>query len=370
MTTITLFLCGDVMTGRGIDQILPNPGDTKIFERYVASARDYVTLAERASRPINAPVDFSYIWGDALQELDRRKADVRIVNLETAITDSKTAEPKGINYKMCPANIDVLKAAQIDCCALANNHILDWGQSGLIDTLDALNAAKIKTAGAGPTLEAASMPAIIEIGTDCRICVYGFGARTSGVPSHWAAGEGQPGIRLLPDLSGATAKQIAEDVLSRKRSGDITVISIHWGSNWGYDISGKEKVFAHTLIDLGACDILHGHSSHHARPFEVYKGKLILYGCGDFINDYEGIRGHEEFRSDLSTMYLPRIDAASGTLESLTLVIFQMRRFRLQRAELEDVKWFQSVLSQESRAYGAQLSLGQNGELKAEWDSG
>jgi poly-gamma-glutamate synthesis protein (capsule biosynthesis protein) len=170
-------------------------------------------------------------------------------------------------------------------------------------------------------------------------------------------------------LSGATAKQIAEDVRSRKRSGDITVISIHWGSNWGYDISGKEKAFAHTLIDLGACDILHGHSSHHARPIEIYEGKLILYGCGDFINDYEGISDYERYRGDLSVMYLPCVDSAGGELESLALLIFQMHRFRLRYASATDVKWFQSVMSREGRLFGTKLSLVSDSELKAEWGS-
>jgi len=86
--TITLFLCGDVMTGRGIDQILPYPSDPRIYEPYMTSAQGYVKIAEEASGPIPKPVDFAYIWGDALEELRRADPDVRIINLETAVTNS------------------------------------------------------------------------------------------------------------------------------------------------------------------------------------------------------------------------------------------------------------------------------------------
>jgi hypothetical protein len=106
--SVTLFLCGDVMTGRGIDQILPYPSDPQLYERYVSDARDYVALAERQNGPVARPVDFAYIWGDALEELQRRAPDVRIINLETAVTASDSYLLKGINYRMHPANVPCL----------------------------------------------------------------------------------------------------------------------------------------------------------------------------------------------------------------------------------------------------------------------
>src|SRR5687768_12386434 len=118
----TLFLCGDVMLGRGIDQILPHPGDPQLYESHVKSAATYVELAERTKGPIPKPVDFRYVWGDALAELQRAQPDARIINLETSITRSTDPAPKGINYKMSPDNTPCLTAADIDCCVLANNH--------------------------------------------------------------------------------------------------------------------------------------------------------------------------------------------------------------------------------------------------------
>jgi hypothetical protein len=118
--SLTLFLCGDVMLGCGIDQILPHPGDPHLRELYVGSAKQYVQLAEEVNGPIPAQVDFSYVWGDALDELQRAAPRARIINLETSVTKSRDYAPKGINYKMNPENIACLTAAGVDCCVLAN----------------------------------------------------------------------------------------------------------------------------------------------------------------------------------------------------------------------------------------------------------
>src|SRR5207247_7305278 len=124
-------LCGDVMTGRGIDQALPHPVNLVLYEPYIRDARAYVDLAEAANGPIQRPVSFDYVWGEALQELERAEVDLRIVNLETAITSAETCWPdKAIHYRMHPLNIGCLTAASISGCALANNHSLDWGRAG------------------------------------------------------------------------------------------------------------------------------------------------------------------------------------------------------------------------------------------------
>ena len=123
---ITLFMCGDVMTGRGIDQVLPHPGDPTIYESYMNSAQGYVKIAEDVNGPIDYPVSFSYVWGDALKEMDRIVPDVKIINLETSVTKSNDYwKGKGINYRMHPKNISILSAAKIDVCSLANNQVHD-----------------------------------------------------------------------------------------------------------------------------------------------------------------------------------------------------------------------------------------------------
>src|SRR6266853_644240 len=157
--TLRVFLCGDVMTGRGIDQVLPHPANPILYEPYVRDAREYVDLAEKAHGAFQRPVTFDYIWGETLQELDRADVDLRIINLETAITSAETQWPgKGIHYRMHPLNIGCLSAARISGCALANNHILDWGYEGLSETLRALDEARIAHTGAGIGTEKAALP--------------------------------------------------------------------------------------------------------------------------------------------------------------------------------------------------------------------
>lgn len=352
---VELFLAGDVMLGRGIDQIQAHPGDPRLYEPEVDSALRYVELAERAHGPIPRRVAPSYVWGDALEALERARPDARIVNLETAITTSATPLPKGINYKMHPANVACLEAVAVDACTLANNHVLDWGEPGLLDTLAALERAAIRSAGAGRDLAGAGAPAVIGLAGKGRVLVLAFASTTSGVPHDWAAADGRPGVNLLPDLSPATVTAIPARVRAMKEPGDVVVASIHWGGNWGYQVPRAQVELAHALIEEAGIDIVHGHSSHHAKAIEVHRGRPILYGCGDFLTDYEGIPGYEAFRDDLTVMYLPTLEAGSGRLLELRLEVFRLRRFRLERAPHEDVCWMRDTLDRESAPFGARV---------------
>jgi poly-gamma-glutamate synthesis protein (capsule biosynthesis protein) len=351
-----LFLCGDVMPGRGIDQALPYPCRPGLHETFVSSALDYLGLAERANGPLAVPLGLSYIWGDALEELDRVRPQARIVNLETSITRRETFEPKGINYRVSPENARCLAAAGIDCCALANNHVLDWGRDGLIDTLDTLDALGIRHAGAGRDATAGALPAALACGNRHRVLVYSAACESAGVPPDWAAGPRRPGVNLLPDLSDATASALADRIARDRKDGDIAIVSIHWGSNWGHAIDPEQRRFAHRLIDRAGVSIVHGHSSHHPRAIEVHDGRLVLYGCGDFINDYEGIAGHEEHRGDLAIMYFPEIDPATGRLVGLDMTPLQIRRLRLNRARPADADWLARTLDRESRKLGTRVA--------------
>jgi poly-gamma-glutamate synthesis protein (capsule biosynthesis protein) len=369
-TAITLFLCGDVMTGRGIDQVLPHPGDPRLHEPYVRDARKYVQLAEAVSGPIGAPTDFAYIWGDALVELERLKPDIRLINLETAVTDSDDHWPaKDIHYRMHPRNLPVIGAAAIHCCALANNHVLDWGYRGLADTLRSLHRAGIATAGAGIDLQEACAPAILDVPRKGRVIVLGLGHGSSGIPRRWAAEPNRPGVHLLDDLSEHTVKAVAGLVRGLKREGDTLVASIHWGGNWGYQIPDEHQRFAHGLIDEAGVDVVHGHSSHHVKGIEIYRGRLILYGCGDFFNDYEGIGGYEAFRGDLSLMYFPTLEPASGRLAALQMTPTQIRRLRVNRASEVDMRWLRELLNREGERFGTRVEITSDNTLNLHWGS-
>ncbi len=98
---VTLFLCGDVMSGRGVDQVLPHPGEPRLWERYVRDARTYVEPA--VNGPIPRPVDFAWPWGDAIRVLDDLAPDVRLIKLVTGITRSDdVAASKAVHYRMTP----------------------------------------------------------------------------------------------------------------------------------------------------------------------------------------------------------------------------------------------------------------------------
>ncbi len=369
LINVTLFMTGDVMTGRGIDQVLPYPGDPVIYEGYMKSAKGYVQIAEEANGPISQPATFGYIWGDALEELKRRKPDLRLINLETSVTASNDYwKNKGINYRMHPQNLPVLTRAGIDFCSLANNHVLDWGYSGLLETLQTLKKANIISSGAGRNLNAAAAPAVMAIPGKGRVLMFSFGLESSGIPLSWAATADQPGVNLLKDLSDNTVRHISQHVQKIKQKKDIVVASIHWGGNWGYKVPNTQKRFARRLIDAAGVDIIHGHSSHHVKGIEVYKQKLILYGCGDFINDYEGISGYEAYRADLSVMYFVTVDPSNGKLSHLKMIPTQMRRFRVNRASIEDTLWLKDILNREGRRLGTRVIVDNNNVLQMRWD--
>jgi len=365
MTEFRLFLCGDVMLGRGIDQILPHPSHPRLHEAYVDTATTYLRLAEEANGRIPRLVAPDYVWGDALAVLHAMQPAARIINLETAVTTSTRYWPKGINYRMHPDNIACMTTAGIDCCVLANNHVLDWGHAGLLETLATLQAAGIRHAGAGHDVAEAAAPATLALAGGGRVLVYGFASTTSGVPRDWAAAPDRPGVNLLPDLSVETATHLAQAARAERQPGDLLIASLHWGGNWGYDISHAQQAFAHALVN-GGFDIVHGHSSHHAKGIEVYRQKLILYGCGDFINDYEGIEGYEEFRGDLAVMYLPQLDGTGGRLLSLDMVPMQVRRFRLTRPSSQDAAWLCQALARESAKLATNIVLRADGSFAVE----
>lgn len=360
-----LFLGGDVMTGRGIDQIQRRPGNPALFERSVNSAQQYVALAEKVAGPIPRNVAPEYIWGDALAELERLRPDARIANLETAITTANDPWPnKRVHYRMHPANVACLAAARFDCCTLANNHVLDWGYVGLRETLATLRQAGIAAAGVGDTQAQARTPAVIDRGGAGRVLVFAWGSRSSGVPKEWLASPYLGGINGIDEDEPGEVTRLAAEVRAARKPGDVVIASIHWGRNWGYEVPESQRRLARALIDEAGVDVVFGHSSHHVRPIEIHSGKLILYGCGDLIDDYEGVAGNAAFRPDLGALYLPEIDPATGRLLALSLRPTRIRRFQVSMAAREDGQWMRETLDRECRPYGTRVRATSAGSLE------
>jgi poly-gamma-glutamate synthesis protein (capsule biosynthesis protein) len=320
------------------------------------SAAAYVALAEQANGPMPRPVAFKYIWGDALEEFQREAPQAKVINLETAITQSQTHwQGKDVHYKMSPKNIACLTAAGIDCCVLANNHMLDWGITGLLDTIEMLDTTGIKHAGAGRSFREAEAPAILNGREGFRVIVYSLGSLSSGIPGEWSALENRPGINVMETQSDDPVSSLAKGIRKIRRKGDVVIASIHWGGNWGYKVPPAQRTFAHRLVDEAEVDILHGHSSHHVKAIELYKGCLILYGCGDFLDDYEGIEGYESFRGDLGLMYFADVDPHARRLVALRMVPTQIRRFRVNRASAIDSQWLEELLNREGKRFGTRV---------------
>ncbi len=362
---MVVFLTGDVMTGRAIDQILPHSGDPALRESVVSDARTYVRLAEQTNGGIPVPVDFTWPWGEALQLLNDFAPEVRVLNLETSITSGgKFAPRKAVHYRMHPDNIGCLTAIRPDVCALANNHILDFGYQGLADTLSTLTRSGIGCAGAGLDVEQAQRPAVVTLSDGGRVVIASCGMGSSGIPHKWAATGRRPGVALIPDFSDRSAAGVARRIRAEKQPGDVAIVSVHWGSNWGYDVDSGQIRFAHKLIDEGI-DVVHGHSSHHPRPVEVYRGKLILYGCGDTIDDYEGIGIYESFRHELRLLYFASIERETGNLSDLRMMPMRMRRMRLERVPDDDAEWLRATVEQISSRFGTRVVATADGVLTA-----
>ena len=360
---ITLFLAGDVMLGRGVDYVLPHPVAPAASEDPEHTADRYVALAEKANGAVPRGSGFEYVWGDALQELDAIAPAVRLINLETSVTTSEDAWPeKVVRYRMNPANTPVLRAAGIDGCSLANNHVLDFGYRGLTETLESLKQAGVQCAGAGETLEQASAPAVFDR-AEGRVLLFSAATRSSGVPRKWAAGPAKAGVNFF-ELYDWDVTTLAKQVQAVKRPGDIAILSLHWGYNWGYEVTRDQREFAHAVIDEAGIDLVHGHSSHHPRGIEVYRNKAIIYGCGDLINDYEGIESEQEsFRSELVLMYFPTLDLTSGELLRFEIIPMRRARLRLQRASREEAEWLAETMDRHSRVDGA-ITVQPNGRIE------
>jgi poly-gamma-glutamate capsule biosynthesis protein CapA/YwtB (metallophosphatase superfamily) len=249
---LTLALTGDVMLGRGVNETL------------------------RSVRPEEP-------WGDVLPLLS--SADLRIINLECAITGHKrpwSRTPKVFHFRADPPAVEVLRAARVEACSLANNHTLDFEEQGLLDTLAHLEAAGIRYAGAGRNLEEAAQPALLDIDGE-RVALLAF---TDNEPP-FAAGPDKPGTNYLPiSLEPEVLRRVEAAVGSAREAGAGTIVfSNHWGPNMVEQPKGSFRRFARAVVDRGA-DVYYGHSAHVFQGVEIYRGKPIFYDTGDFIDDY------------------------------------------------------------------------------------
>lgn len=223
-----------------------------------------------------------------------RDADLTIINLECAITPSLErwpGEPKAFYFGAPPEAIESLTGAGVDMVSLANNHALDYGTEGLLDTLNALRLHGIPYAGAGADLDEALLPAIVEK----RGLRFGMAAFCDH-QDDFAAGRQTPGIAWLDFDDEAAVMQAWRNALEKlKHHGvDWPILSLHWGPNMVSRPSRKFRRLAHAAVSMG-WKILFGHSAHVFQGIELHQGCPIIYAAGDLVDDY---RVDTEFRND------------------------------------------------------------------------
>ncbi len=275
-----------------------------------------------------------YPWGDTLAVF--READLRFCNLECAVSDRGrpwSMTPKTFHFRTDAKNAAVLKAAGMDAVSLANNHTLDFEYDALYDTLDILDGANIARSGAGRDIVEASRPAFL----NAKGVRAAFMAFTDNEPG-WEAGEDKPGVYYVPiNTKDMRAEALFDRVRRARAESDIVIASAHWGPNWGYRPVTDHIPFGKALVDAGA-SVVFGHSCHVFQGIEVYKGAPIIYGAGDFIDDYAI---DEIERNDESFMFTAEFERGrfSGmTLQPTVIEDFQARLARTPRAELISAK--------------------------------
>jgi poly-gamma-glutamate synthesis protein (capsule biosynthesis protein) len=307
----TLALLGDVMLGRGVNDAL------------------------REMRPEDP-------WGDVLALM--RSVDLRIANLECAITGNKepwARTPKTFHFRADAPAVAVLRAARIDACSLANNHVLDFEEEGLLDTIAHLDDAGIAHAGAGRNPEEAARPALLDA-TGAPVALLAF---TDNEPS-FAAERNKPGTNYLPvSMETAVLRRVEEAVEAAREAGARTVVfSNHWGPNMVERPPKLFRRFARAVIDRGA-DVYYGHSAHVFQGVELYRGRPIFYDTGDFIDDYAV---NPRLRNDRSFLFLLRVERGTLVRAELFPVNLPYARVRLARsAEQKDTLDRMEALSAE-----------------------
>ncbi len=267
----TLAFIGDVMLGRGVCEQL------------------------RWQQP-------EAFWGSTLPVL--QSANAVIANLECAITRCENRwdrSPKVFYFRADIAAIDVLRAGNVRCVTLANNHTLDFGEEGLLETLRYLDLADIHHAGAGHNAEEAAAPAVFYAG-NVRIGVISL---TDNEPL-FAAGEDRPGTNYVPIRTDeATMRRVQQSIdISRDMGAQFIILSPHWGPNMVLRPFPEHVDFAREVIRRGV-DLVFGHSAHVFQAVERYEHGLIIYDAGDFLDDYAVDR---QLRNDWSFIYLLEID--------------------------------------------------------------
>ncbi|WP_049922221.1 CapA family protein [Halopiger djelfimassiliensis] len=290
------------------------------------------------------------VWGTVRERL--RQLDGLAINLECVLSTrgqqwQRTRRP--FHFRANPDwAVPALEDAGVDICALANNHVLDFEEVALRDTIEHLDEAGIAHAGAGETLDDALEPAVRSI-EDLELAVVSF---TDNTPEY-AADETSPGTAWIDiDVGNAETKRRVRDALERARETDpdLLVASLHWGPNMVAEPPDTFREFARWLISEGV-DLLHGHSAHVFQGIEVHEGRPIIYDAGDFVDDYAV---DAELRNDRSFLFVLST-TADGTLRELRLYPVEIDGCAVHEASPDAAAWSRERMRELSAPLGTEF---------------
>lgn len=271
-----------------------------------------VHFMERTATLLNDP---STAFGPIAATLS--DADLTVVNLETAITSRGTPEPKTYHFRTEPKAIDALKAAGIDAVTIANNHALDYGRVGLLDTLDALHAANYPYVGAGRNTDEAYTPWYTTV-KGVRVALLGF-SQVAELASSWAPGPNKPGIAMAFDTDRAIAA-----VTAARRQADLVIVFNHWGEEANGCTTTLQKTFAAQLAKAGA-DVIIGAHAHTLQGSGWLGSTFVAYGMANFLwygtsksTETGVLRLTVRARAVIRTEFLPAVVSGTGQPVLLT----------------------------------------------------
>jgi poly-gamma-glutamate capsule biosynthesis protein CapA/YwtB (metallophosphatase superfamily) len=347
-------LVGDTMLGRLVDQFFPTHIETASEDSLHASfwKQRHADIAEKYQS-----MGHKFVWGNTLDFF--LNSDVNIINLETSITTNTEKDPKEFNYQMHPDNVRALLEARVHYCSLANNHTLDFKVKGMFDTMKHLTDAGIAWAGVGKNRDEAYRPALLRI-KDTNIACYSF----SDHYQRWAAGPNRPGINYLDPEQCTDAdiqklkdniNAVRADIQRKGEDLDVVVLSYHWGSNYNWRPPKEFQRLAHRVIDECGVTLIHGHSAHHVQGVEVYHGIPIIYGCGDFVDDYAV---DSAYRNNLGFVYRLRWDKLNKQWTDFRLHPTKIAFFSVStRMWPSERQWLVDKVTLLSQEMGTQVSL-------------
>jgi poly-gamma-glutamate synthesis protein (capsule biosynthesis protein) len=271
--TWTLFAGGDILLDRGVYQVLRVQGRGEDFPFDGGTAE--ITSRCKDCSPLGWDLPRTRRTGNAgaVRELISG-ADLAIANFENPAPNRFTWHTSKTVFTADPTLIDGLANAGIDYVSLANNHIGDAGDNGILQTIANLKKRGLKSSGAGKDQAAAHKPAILEA-NGTRIAILAYDAIAPG----YHAGTDEPGSAKL------TFGRVEAGIKAARKSGaKVVIVYPHWGVEYRYSPFENQQRLARRILDAGA-DMIIGNHAHYAAAVEIYKGKPIWYALGNFVFD-------------------------------------------------------------------------------------